>query len=362
MSRRNAAIVCACIWGVVLWDSPRGARAQESKPVKPQAHRIGDDQPPAPSTLQAPQITGPVSHTTAETLGKAKTLAATAAQTEKKGGATSETKGEPGRQGGDTCATAFVIPSIPFSDTGTTAGYTDDYDEICPFDTPGAPDVVYSYTPASSGMIDISLCTNSAYDTKLYVYANSCGSYQSNTFVACNDDACSTPSMPNAFVSSIYGLSVTGGTTYYIVVDGYEGANGAYTIDVSETLPPPTCPQDSLYGQNPSTPADAWSFGVSDADFLGGDIVRYESFSGLGGMICDVHWWGIKAYFDGLNWGTVQRDSGGLRRHVLHGCRGGRPVRPRAHTPRAWTARPPASCSAALRCTSSTWCSIHAAR
>ncbi len=36
------------------------------------------------------------------------------------------------RQGGDTIVTAFTIPSLPFADTGTTTGYSDDYDEICP--------------------------------------------------------------------------------------------------------------------------------------------------------------------------------------------------------------------------------------
>ena len=29
-------------------------------------------------------------------------------------------------QGGDTCASATVIPSLPYSDTGTTVGFNDD--------------------------------------------------------------------------------------------------------------------------------------------------------------------------------------------------------------------------------------------
>ncbi|MFQ5499880.1 MAG: hypothetical protein ACE5FH_09425, partial [Candidatus Zixiibacteriota bacterium] len=48
------------------------------------------------------------------------------------------------KQGGDDIATATVIPSLPYSNTGTTDGYADDYDETCPYNAPGSPDVVYS--------------------------------------------------------------------------------------------------------------------------------------------------------------------------------------------------------------------------
>ena len=40
---------------------------------------------------------------------------------------------------------SYEIPTII---NGTTNGYADDYDEVCPYDSPGAPDVVYSYTPS----------------------------------------------------------------------------------------------------------------------------------------------------------------------------------------------------------------------
>jgi hypothetical protein len=35
---------------------------------------------------------------------------------------------------GDTTLDPFVIDSLPFTGTGTTVGYTDDYDEVCPYD------------------------------------------------------------------------------------------------------------------------------------------------------------------------------------------------------------------------------------
>ncbi len=46
------------------------------------------------------------------------------------------------KQGGDTIGDATIIPSLPYSNMGTTDGYLDHYDEICPYDTPGSPDVV----------------------------------------------------------------------------------------------------------------------------------------------------------------------------------------------------------------------------
>jgi hypothetical protein len=85
------------------------------------------------------------------------------------------------RQGGDTIDDATVIGGIPYDNVGTTAGYFDDYDEVCPYDNSTSPDVVYTYTPAGDIAVDIDLC-GSSYDTKLYVYDDGLN------LVACNDD------------------------------------------------------------------------------------------------------------------------------------------------------------------------------
>ncbi|MHC4697011.1 MAG: hypothetical protein ACYTFA_09730, partial [Planctomycetota bacterium] len=76
------------------------------------------------------------------------------------------------RGGGDTCASATVIPSIPFSDTGTTVGFINDYDQPCPFASADTPDVVYSYSPTEDTVVTIELCNGSDYNTNLYVYEN----------------------------------------------------------------------------------------------------------------------------------------------------------------------------------------------
>ncbi|MBK7140676.1 MAG: dockerin type I repeat-containing protein [bacterium] len=140
-------------------------------------------------------------------------------------------------QGGDNIASATVISSLPYSDAGTTSGYNDDYDETCPYLAPGSPDVVYSYTPAANEVVDIDLCA-SGYDTKVYVYA---GSYTPGSPYACNDDACP------GFRSAIYGLNLTGGTTYYIVIDGYDGDFGSYQLEMIGMSPcTVTCPPGSI--------------------------------------------------------------------------------------------------------------------
>ncbi len=54
------------------------------------------------------------------------------------------------RQGGDTMATATPITSFPFVGSGTTVGFTNDYDTICPYAGSASPDVVYSFTRPST--------------------------------------------------------------------------------------------------------------------------------------------------------------------------------------------------------------------
>lgn len=113
------------------------------------------------------------------------------------GGPLAFADGGPPRQGGDTCATAAVIPALPFTDTGTTVGYTNDYDEVCPYPNSTSPDVVYRYDPPTSVTVEITLCVGETdYDTKLYVYQDACP----GTVTGCNDDACSSPHYP-AYVS-----------------------------------------------------------------------------------------------------------------------------------------------------------------
>jgi len=115
-------------------------------------------------------------------------------------------------QGGDTILEAVVI-EIPGTFTGTTAGYNNNYDEVCPYDGSTAPEVVYSVTPAADAQVDLDLCF-SDYDTKLYVYD------ENLNLVGCNEN-----------------VLMTAGVEYFIVVDGYGSASGAYQLDIVEFEP-----------------------------------------------------------------------------------------------------------------------------
>lgn len=125
------------------------------------------------------------------------------------------------RQGGDTIGDATVITGLPFSETGTTAGYIDDYDEVCPYTGSTSPDVVYSFTPEHEMLIAIDL-EGSSYDTKVYVYD------PDMNLVACNDDFYDDYT---SFLGQVY---ITAGLTYSIVIDGYGSAFGEYELMVRD--------------------------------------------------------------------------------------------------------------------------------
>ncbi|MEZ4386439.1 MAG: hypothetical protein R3D98_02440 [Candidatus Krumholzibacteriia bacterium] len=132
---------------------------------------------------------------------------------------------DPNRQGGDTILDAVVIPGLPFADSGTTAGYTDDYDEACPYTQSTSPDVVYRYTAVNTvEPIRIDLC-GSDYDTKVYVYDSSLN------LVGCNDDFYDDDPCGH-YVSMLDGITFLGGETYYIVIDGYGGDYGGYELQI----------------------------------------------------------------------------------------------------------------------------------
>ncbi|MBU0718269.1 MAG: hypothetical protein KJ749_08480, partial [Planctomycetes bacterium] len=206
------------------------------------------------------------------------------------GGGSSDRGAGEARQGGDTCASAVTLSgALPIVISGTTSGYADDYEVMdgvgCPYSST-SPDVVYVYYPAADGEFDVEIC-DSLYDTKLFIYEDTCG----GTAVACNDDACGS----DGYKSGL-SLEMLAGHAYYIVIDGYGGDFGDYTLAVDEYVPPPPdCPEGTtLFGQAMD--------GSNAANSNAGVYTVYESFWGLEGIICDLHWKGINAFFDGA-WG-----------------------------------------------------------
>jgi len=143
-------------------------------------------------------------------------------------------------QGGDTVFDATVI-TVPYSDSGSTCGYTNDYDEVCPYTGSTSPDVVYSFTPASDMLLDFDLC-GSLYDTKIYIYDSGLN------LVACNDDFYFDDHC-GVYVSRIESAPLMAGETYFIVIDGFGGDCGDYILTIPYCPPPPcwvTCDADAV--------------------------------------------------------------------------------------------------------------------
>lgn len=128
------------------------------------------------------------------------------------------------RQGGDTIATATPIAFVPFVGSGTTAGYANDYDAVCPYGGSASPDVVYSFTGPEHGALIIDFC-GSQYDTKIYVMS------ADGQILDCDDDFYNDDTCGRR-VSRIENLWLPPGETYYLVVDGKSGAAGSYTFEM----------------------------------------------------------------------------------------------------------------------------------
>jgi len=127
------------------------------------------------------------------------------------------------RQGGDTILDAVPI-TIGATFDGTTVGYTNDYDETCPYGGSTSPDVVYTFTPTVTLEITVDMY-GSAYDTKIYIWDQDC------VLVACNDDFYSD------YTSRLEDVEVQAGVQYFLIIDGYGGTSGVYTALVEEYVP-----------------------------------------------------------------------------------------------------------------------------
>ncbi len=116
----------------------------------------------------------------------------------------------------DNCADAEAICSY-VQYTGTTSGATSDGLSCWQ----GCPDVWYTFTPATDGMLVVSLC-GSTYDTVLAVYGG-CPGDGSNE-LGCNDDWCDLQSMVQ--------VDVTAGNPYWIKITGHGCDFGNFVLQL----------------------------------------------------------------------------------------------------------------------------------
>ncbi len=197
------------------------------------------------------------------------------------------------RQGGDTIQNAFQIGGIPFDSTGTTSGFTDDYDYPCALPS-SAPDVVYSYLAEADLQLTVDLF-GSEYDTKVYIFN------ESMEIIACNDDYYEN------YVSKIIGASLLGGITYYIIIDGYGFQHGQYVLHLEEYHPCEIfCPDGAdQEGEPPLVDGyvDALNGGCNSVEMLG-----YAPFQTIeGSVFCGTSGWYLNnnSAFRDTDWYTM---------------------------------------------------------
>ncbi len=130
----------------------------------------------------------------------------------------------------DECASATAIS--PGLTAGTNVGATDS-------NPPGgcAPllgsDIWYSFVASGSGMATATFCSGGGtadYDTALAAFSGTCGALLQ---IACSDDNC-------GLLSEI-SFAINSGETYYIAVGGFFGAQGTFTLSLTELV---TVPHD----------------------------------------------------------------------------------------------------------------------
>ena len=129
-------------------------------------------------------------------------------------------------------------PRPPFRPAGGTfTGTTSGASTVTSTCGGAGPEAVFNWTPTGSGVADLDACASN-FNTVLHVHTGTC---EGGPQLTCNDDdgTCG----PRSRLS----FAVAPGTTYYVFVDGYGGAQGDFGLSVN--LPPtPTCSASPLVG------------------------------------------------------------------------------------------------------------------
>ncbi|HNE46593.1 MAG TPA: MopE-related protein [Chitinophagales bacterium] len=123
---------------------------------------------------------------------------------------------------GDVLADPIIIASLPYTATGNNLSSNCWTNQI----GQSSPDVYYRVIPECSGTLNLNLCSGGTIsDTYIHI-ADATG-----TILASNDD--NGPSCAGLLSSINY--AVSGGVTYYIIVEGFSANEGTYTLNVSNS-------------------------------------------------------------------------------------------------------------------------------
>ena len=149
------------------------------------------------------------------------------------------------------CPGSDLGNSIPISVSDTTEGFANDLGGSCGGGS--APERTFRWTAPATGTYVISTF-GSGFDTVLYVRDGTCEGEE----LACNDDAV------GAGWSSRVEVTLVGGASVVIVVDGYRGDNGKFVLSIDEA---PPCPETEL---GSALPVRATGSTIGAGNHLGG--------------------------------------------------------------------------------------------
>ncbi|GJQ29449.1 MAG: hypothetical protein HBSAPP03_13330 [Phycisphaerae bacterium] len=174
------------------------------------------------------------------------------------------------------CANA--IPHVVgTSSDGTTSNATSQGSTTC--GSNATLDVWYRVTPPATGLLQFETC-GSYFDTVLSLHT-ACPGTTANQ-IACNDDGY-LEGCPGT-TQSVMNAAVTGGTTYYVRVAGFNGASGNFTL-TSRYVPPANndCPAASVH-----------AIGTTSTGTLAGASNDGQASCGSSGTAADV-WFAVTA-------------------------------------------------------------------
>ena len=130
---------------------------------------------------------------------------------------------------GDTCEMTVPVTLLPFSDSGDNSALADDYDidtsNTCNtgFNSSGT-EIVYSVICDATTDVTVTE-TFGTYDVVLWAVTDC--SDADNTCVGSSDSG-----NPESIT-----FTATAGTEYFVMVDGWNGQGGIYTLDLTSTAP-----------------------------------------------------------------------------------------------------------------------------
>lgn len=193
--------------------------------------------------------------------------------------------------GNDAFVGAVALSGDSGTITGSTANATREVGEPKPLPVWGnsGSSVWYSWTATDTGMLSVSTA-GSNYDTMLAIYTGSVVGALTDLPNGANDDA------GGGLLSSTVDVSVTAGTTYRIVVDGYGGHSGNSTLAWSTAAAAPVAPPGST---PPAAPPSAPGSGAAQDRAVtswGQDRIDQRALPLDGRIIAPLDGGGVAAY------------------------------------------------------------------